>query len=199
MAKRAMILVAAAMLALCFAGCAQTTPGTGCIAPVQYESEEAFVEAVQEGNIPSEFNAEEIKCYYKPKDVPEGAVLNYIEVYYSYITFIYTFDIKNRTDVTIQLKYQWYRDFNNPEEFINSSIEKLGLKEVHIQNAKSGSIFISNDDFSAEKESKDQNERPNWYFFFVQDGQCFAGVVPWSIPEEEIGKYFVMEKVVMDA
>jgi len=49
--------------------------------------------------------------------------------------------------------------------------------------------------FSEGKAKIDLLYNPTWSVQWAQDGACFSGNIPYSIPEADIAKYLEMEKV----
>jgi hypothetical protein len=165
-------------------------------APVRYDSEEDFVKAIKTDGENVTFDIKDINYYYRPKNVPEGAILKYVEVLDTYVMFVYTFNKdKQSNDLTEIIKCLWFRHFDDSNAYIQNIISRLNCKEVELAGQEKGTKYLAHMDFSEAKAAKDETKDPAWGLFWVQDGGCFEGSMPWTVPETDIAKYLEMEKV----
>lgn len=172
--------------------------------PAQYQSEAAFVSAIKNGGESNGWDIKSIKYYYRPKNVPEGATLRYVQVRDTYVMFAYTLDKdKNSSDATKDINYKWFRSFDggrtHPEaQAFIEDLTSFGDKEIYtLKRQRENTIFVSDRSFNDAKALMDDINTA-WTVSWVQDGECFGGSVPYSIPEEDIAKYLEMEKVVIE-
>ena len=173
-----------------------------CAAPIRYETEQAFVNAVKTKDENGVFNIKEITYYYRPKTVPEGAILKYVEILDTYVMLVYTLD-KNvdSTNTTKIMNFMWYRSFDggrthpDAQSFIKGMTENYNYGIVNIAGQDDGTTYMAKKSYNEAKLSENLTDNPTWYLFWVQDGECFSGKIPYSIPEEDIAKYLEMEKV----
>lgn len=173
-------------------------PTTEAVAePTRFESEETFVKVVKsEDEI---FNMGDIKYYYRAKTLPTDAILKYIEVCDTYVMFVYTLDKnKESKDLSKSIKLLWFRNFNDSQAYVQDITGRLNCKICTLDGQVSGTTFMSEKSFTDAKAEKKETENPTWGLFWVYDGACFEGSIPWSIPETDIAKYLEMEKVLIE-
>lgn len=186
-------------------GCTNNTEAKptviGDAAPTQYESEEAFVSAVKNGRDSNGWDIKDITYYYRPKTLPEGAILKYVQVRDTYVMFVYTLDTdKKSTDYTKNILLCWYRYFSDTQAYIADSTSRLKFKIVSLPEQAEGMTISAIKSFSEGKKEYASGELsdPTWSVQWVQEGACFGGSIPWTIPEADIAKYLEMEKVIVE-
>ncbi len=175
-------------------------------APMQFESEEDFLKAIktssEENNI---WGINDITYYYRPKTLPEGAILKYIQVRDTYVLFKYTIDTdKKSTDTTKSMLFMWYRSFDggrthpDPQEFIKEMSERRGNSIMSLNGQAEDTTYMADKTFNEGKASIDTMTNPVWRVYWVHNGECFKGNIPYSIQEADIAKYLEMEKVLIE-
>lgn len=176
-----------------------------CRVPEKFYSEEDFIKALKDGRVYSGYHPEEIKYYYHPRTLPEGAVFLYMQANYDYVMLFYTFDKTKPDDISKQIMYKTYRGYTT-DDYVKSLI-KSGELEYNLEGKTSDSRFFSfysydsaqtgYDSSNVEGKNKGQDlyAPPAWTVNFIQNGDCFEGNVPYCIDEKDITKYFEMEKV----
>jgi hypothetical protein len=170
-----------------------------CAAPIRVESEEAFIKATRSEDENEMFNMKDIKYYYRAKTLPANAILKYVEVFDTYVMFVYTLDNnKESKDLTKNIKLMWFRRFNDSQAYIQDITSRLNCKTYALYGQIDNTTFMSDKSFNEAKAAKEETGNPTWGLFWVQDGACFEGSVPWTISEEDIAKYLEMEKVVIE-
>jgi hypothetical protein len=217
--KKAISIIILFMTSVCIIGCANKNAQTAtepemvnalrstvtleeCAAPVRYETEQAFVNAVKTKDENGVFNIKEITYYYRPKTVPEDAILKYVEILDTYVMLVYTLD-KNvdSTNTTKIMNFIWYRSFDggrthpDAQSFIKGMTKNYNYGIVNIAGQDDGTTYMAKKSYKEAKLSGNLTDNPTWYLFWVQDGECFSGNIPYSIPEADIAKYLEMEKV----
>jgi hypothetical protein len=215
--KKIFLIITALILLNCVAGCessgSQIAASAGgeaptaapaiyaCEEPIQFESEEAFIAAIKTAGENEVFHLKDIKYYYRPKNVPEGAILKYVQVYYTYVMFAYTLDTdKKSMDYTKNINLAWYKDYTDTEAYLEDSINRMGGKMVSFEGQDKSMKISGFGSFSEgkTKSAKGEISAPTWDVQWVQEGACFAGTIPWTISEKQIAKYLEMEKVVIE-
>lgn len=168
--------------------------------PILFENEERFIKAVKADDGNGEWDLKSIIYYYRPKNLPDGAILQEIRVFDSHVGFEYTLDTdKNSTDATKMVSYSWYRGFNGgAPAFIKDVTSRFGCVIVNLESQTEGTTYMAEKSFSQAKASKDVSGYPSWNLLWVQDCECFDGSIPWNIPESDIVKYLEMEKVIVE-
>ena len=220
--KKRIMICAIALLMLCLAGCGSNTSSLTdnteshssaivetnspevSLAPQQFSNEEEFVKALKDGKVYGEYHPEEIRNYYRPKVLPEGAILLYVEVNYDYVILMYTLDKEHSDDLTKQIMYKTIRGYTT-EDYIQFCLDS-GETEYDLEGKTSDSRYFAFDSYDAVKsgyeeygyQENDLFSPYAWTMHFVQSGDCFSGNVPFSMDAKDITKYFDMEKVMIE-
>jgi len=94
----------------------------------------------------------DIKYYYRPKTVPEGAILKYVEVFDTYVMFAYTFDTdKESKDATKDVLLLWFRYFDDSQKYIQNITNRHNCNIYNLEEQIKGMTIMSHKNFNEAK------------------------------------------------
>jgi uncharacterized protein YceK len=198
--RRIAIFLIFAVFASLLSGCGQQSSAENpnetpeiavCRAQGEAYSEEEFLQGIlnKEEDYVAWGITDTWEYYYRPVNIPEGFVLDVILFAGGYLV------------------YRYFNEAGELYEFVwnvTLSEEAVRGKELDIPGAKEDTYIISSSgmSYSEAKNNKEYREsrvdsiyKDGWSVTFIIEGAVFDIGMPFSIPEEDLGKLIQVEKV----